>query len=603
MAREPKLGLALSGGGFRASFFHIGVLAQLADLDLLRRVEVISTVSGGSIVGAYYYLKLKKLLETKEDSQIQQSDYQTLVAEMADAFLTAVQRNPRLLTFVNPIKNLRFRRPDYSRSDRLGELLDELLYRPLMGPDRKAPVQMRELIIQPRGENADFHPERHNARRQAKVPILLINATSLNTGRNWRFEAIRMGEPFRLDPITFDIDKRMRLPRPSRYQYLTPRHQGLALGKAVAASAAVPGIFHPLAISGLYEGVRIELVDGGVHDNQGVQGLLDRGCEQLVVSDGSGQMDGVRHPGTSILSVLPRANSILMNRVREEQLQYVARRGGGMDDCLIHLRKGLEPEVIPYFDQKHLLAGAASVSQRGVLPHGTAPEVQWALSRIRTDLDAFHDAEAFALMCNGYQIAGHELKTARRIWERRGTVRPSQWRFLEVAPLLAQPTEAFLKVLRVGGSVVFKLWMLYPGLAVLMGVVTVVLLSGLAWIFRDALARPLIPPQSVPSWFEVLGSCLIVVGIAVAARWRLFQWFRFLRKLVEAGRRPALWVWRLVVRGIIPALGAWPIAAYLKWLNPLYLRAGKLDRLFGQHEPKAPAVSAPGSTRAAGRPG
>ena len=35
-----KVGLALSGGGFRASLFHIGVLAKLAELDILRRVEV-----------------------------------------------------------------------------------------------------------------------------------------------------------------------------------------------------------------------------------------------------------------------------------------------------------------------------------------------------------------------------------------------------------------------------------------------------------------------------------------------------------------------------------------------------------------------------------
>ena len=51
---KATLGLALSGGGFRASFFHIGVLARLAELDLLRRVEALSTVSGGSIVGALY---------------------------------------------------------------------------------------------------------------------------------------------------------------------------------------------------------------------------------------------------------------------------------------------------------------------------------------------------------------------------------------------------------------------------------------------------------------------------------------------------------------------------------------------------------------------
>ncbi|HVD49595.1 MAG TPA: patatin-like phospholipase family protein, partial [Gaiellaceae bacterium] len=60
---HPKLGLALSGGGHRAAFFHIGVLACLAELGLLRLVQVISTVSGGSIVGALYYLHVKNLLE------------------------------------------------------------------------------------------------------------------------------------------------------------------------------------------------------------------------------------------------------------------------------------------------------------------------------------------------------------------------------------------------------------------------------------------------------------------------------------------------------------------------------------------------------------
>src|SRR5208337_2719603 len=59
-----KFGLALSGGGFRASLFHIGVLARLAEMDLLRHVEVISCVSGGSILGAYYYLELQQLLQS-----------------------------------------------------------------------------------------------------------------------------------------------------------------------------------------------------------------------------------------------------------------------------------------------------------------------------------------------------------------------------------------------------------------------------------------------------------------------------------------------------------------------------------------------------------
>jgi tetratricopeptide (TPR) repeat protein len=41
-----RVGLALSGGGLRASLYHIGVLAKLAELDVLRHVEVLSCVSG-----------------------------------------------------------------------------------------------------------------------------------------------------------------------------------------------------------------------------------------------------------------------------------------------------------------------------------------------------------------------------------------------------------------------------------------------------------------------------------------------------------------------------------------------------------------------------
>lgn len=55
---QGKVGLALSGGGFRASLYHIGVLAKLAELDLLRHVEYLSCVSGGSIIGAHYYLEI-----------------------------------------------------------------------------------------------------------------------------------------------------------------------------------------------------------------------------------------------------------------------------------------------------------------------------------------------------------------------------------------------------------------------------------------------------------------------------------------------------------------------------------------------------------------
>src|SRR5687767_13049245 len=49
-----KVGLALSGGGYRATAFHLGTLKALHEMDLLGKVDVISTISGGSITGACY---------------------------------------------------------------------------------------------------------------------------------------------------------------------------------------------------------------------------------------------------------------------------------------------------------------------------------------------------------------------------------------------------------------------------------------------------------------------------------------------------------------------------------------------------------------------
>lgn len=46
------IGLALSGGGYRAAGFHLGVLRLLHRVDLLRDVVAVSTVSGGTIFGA-----------------------------------------------------------------------------------------------------------------------------------------------------------------------------------------------------------------------------------------------------------------------------------------------------------------------------------------------------------------------------------------------------------------------------------------------------------------------------------------------------------------------------------------------------------------------
>jgi predicted acylesterase/phospholipase RssA len=87
--KEGKTGLALSGGGFRSAMFHIGVLAALAEKDELKSIEVISCVSGGSIIGAFYYLKLKDLMERKTDDQINREDYIKIVKDIELTFVSA----------------------------------------------------------------------------------------------------------------------------------------------------------------------------------------------------------------------------------------------------------------------------------------------------------------------------------------------------------------------------------------------------------------------------------------------------------------------------------------------------------------------------------
>jgi NTE family protein len=49
-----KIGIALSGGGSRAVAFHLGCLRTLNRLKILDRAAVLSTVSGGSVIGAMY---------------------------------------------------------------------------------------------------------------------------------------------------------------------------------------------------------------------------------------------------------------------------------------------------------------------------------------------------------------------------------------------------------------------------------------------------------------------------------------------------------------------------------------------------------------------
>ena len=55
-ARMSSLGLALSGGGFRATLYHLGVIRYLRDNGSLPLVADIASVSGGSVLAAHLVL-------------------------------------------------------------------------------------------------------------------------------------------------------------------------------------------------------------------------------------------------------------------------------------------------------------------------------------------------------------------------------------------------------------------------------------------------------------------------------------------------------------------------------------------------------------------
>lgn len=57
-----RIALALSGGGFRAAIFHLGVIRRLEELGIMKDVDVISSVSGGSIIAAYYVCEMETRL-------------------------------------------------------------------------------------------------------------------------------------------------------------------------------------------------------------------------------------------------------------------------------------------------------------------------------------------------------------------------------------------------------------------------------------------------------------------------------------------------------------------------------------------------------------
>lgn len=410
-----KVGLALSGGGFRASFYHLGVLACLAERNVLRDIDVLSCVSGGSIVGACYWLKLRQRL--KQSPPPTRDDYIRLICELITHFEGAVRTDLRRSTQPSvgrAIWNFAHGGTGVLDPEKSARALEDDFYRPLWGEARPAgaPIQMHELAFKPADHNAaltgsdDFNPGKHNWLRANKVPALIINATTVNTGHAWHFTPTWMGEsPWAVHSAADSIG------RLEWYEYDLVNRWQMDLSRAVAASACVPMVFEPLRLASHYKDIVVSLVDGGVNDNQGTVALLASDCNVVLVSDACGQLMLESQPPAGIaagVASAKRSMDTLMERVRLANFADLeARRRSGLLRTLVfvHMKAGLDANVIhlPFSRESYQLE-VTKLSAAGV-----RRDLQQALAELRTDLDAFTEIESSLLMACGYKMMAKAL--------------------------------------------------------------------------------------------------------------------------------------------------------------------------------------------------
>lgn len=435
---EGKMGLALSGGGFRAAFYHLGVLARLAETDTLRKVEVLSCVSGGSIIGARYYQLVRHQLSALAPEVLNahpkeaRALYIDIVKQLRKDLTFVGQQNIRTRILEKPGKVWdMIRQSDYTRTSRLAELYEEHLYNlptelTEISADTKQLMEVNRQYLEDESNEIDtpdlsdinqgncilsdltvqvpgkpnYKPRWDNWKNACKVPILVLNATDLDTGRSWQFTANRMGEaPWSLEP---EINSNDHL-HWFRYDKGPEKYRNFSLGTAVAASSCVPGLFHPVSLPGLYHDHTVQLVDGGVFDNQGSAALLDEGCNVILVSDACGQLETDPDPSPGMTGSALRSSDVIQNRLRIAQYKELKAKeeSGAIHKLMfVHHKSGFKPTRWDVLSEHPEAYHGAP----GYARYAIHPEYLEALSRIRTDLDAFSDLEIDALMYSGYQM-------------------------------------------------------------------------------------------------------------------------------------------------------------------------------------------------------
>ena len=308
--RSIVVALTLSGGGARAAAFGLGVLRELKatrfvwegkETTLLDELGLISGVSGGSILAAHYAMFGDETLTRFEPD---------FLLENFDGDLIR-----RLLS---PSRFRELTSPWYGRSNVLEERLNALYRGRTFG----------DLAARPRG------------------PMLLVTATDLTTGAPFEFTYEQFAlicSDLNSVPLSFAVASSSAVPLVLSPTTLRNYAGSCAHPPAITADNAVPSQADDQvdyrarmlkASAESYIDVRerpfLHLVDGGLADNLGLRGLLDR-----VVATGSIQ-DSFRDmaPGSIHKLILIAVNSERDLAERIDQSDRVPNAGQVMDALL-----------------------------------------------------------------------------------------------------------------------------------------------------------------------------------------------------------------------------------------------------------------------------
>ncbi len=284
---KRRIGIALSGGGYRAAAFHLGTLRALDRLGILSKIDVISSVSGGSILSAYYGLHKDESFE-----QIDAGFRQRLKKSSLSGFLINV-----LTVFVFPLI--------------LSYLVSSwflLLYLMLI-PFGFIIMPSSELIA--KAYDRIFF-ENKKLKDLPDYPIIGINSTNIVKGRLFTFSKQDVGG--------FDYKKNGES---------VIHGENIPLSFAVSCSTCVPSFFSPRRIAEEYfvsgEYRDNLLIDGGLYDNQGAYILSESSnklyrVEDIIVSDAGNSEPSSKYILNTFM-LMYQSIEVLMNRIRTIQIR------------------------------------------------------------------------------------------------------------------------------------------------------------------------------------------------------------------------------------------------------------------------------------------